>query len=203
MKSANAFVGARGIDSVQFSQTGTAAQAKALKASGIDFVFGYLGLIDAARLAYILDAGMAFMPVTLANHFDGPAAVAQLHALKIPAGVTVWLDLEGKPIYDLPAPEVMRKVEGFNAPVRIAGYMPGLYVGSPQPLTSEELYKLSSVRYWNALSRETDRFGKLAEPRCGWCVWQMTPSRSWAGVWSDINIIGEDFQGRLPVWAVA
>lgn len=198
-----AFVGARGADSLPFSSSGTLEEAKALKASGIDFFVGYLGVINATRLGHLIEAGIAFMPCTLANKFDGALAVASLKALGIPAGVTVWLDLEGRKIFDTAAPVLIAAIDAWSNAVIMAGYMPGIYVGSPQPLTSEELFALKSVRYWNALSRESDRFGKLAEPSCGWCMWQMNPSIVWrdTGVLIDINILGADFKGRVPSWS--
>lgn len=199
MKVTKAFVGARGTDSVQGIDE---KHAKALKESGIDFCVRYLGSATKEEVQTILDAGLAFMPVTFANVFNGQAALNQLAALGIPKGCTVWLDIEGKGICEMPLSELTSKINAWAALMKAAGYEPGLYVGSPQPFTSEELWQLGVVRYWNALSREVDRYGKLAEPQCGWCMWQMHPSVWWAGVWVDVNMIGQDFRGRLPAWVV-
>jgi hypothetical protein len=195
-------VGARGIDSLAFSEGGTAQQANDLARDGIDFFVGYLGAINQERLAYLLAAGIAFMPCTFANKFDGDKAVAQCRALGLPLGVTVWLDLEGKSIFDTASATLIAAINAWATAILAAGFQPGLYVGSPQPLTSEELYALKVTRYWNALSRESDRRGALAEPKCGWCMWQMNPSRVWrsTGVFVDVNMIGADFQGRVPNW---
>lgn len=200
MKTQKAEVGGRYIDSLGFSQAGTATQAVALKASGIDGVFGYLGVINPARLKYVLDTGMSFMAVTLASGYDGATSVKQVQALGLPKGCTVWLDLEGKNAFAMDPKILIQKINDWATAIIAAGYEPGLYVGSPQPLTSSELYHLKVVRYWNALSRESDRLGALAEPQCGWCVWQMNPSRVWrnSGVFVDINIVGADFQMRVP-----
>lgn len=206
MKTSTAFVGARGVDSLPFSQGGTLAQARALKASGIDFVVGYLGAMTPERLKSVLDAGLAFMPVTFAGeYFDGAAdELTQLKALSLPTGCTVWLDLEGQKAFDTPALELIAKINAWADAVKAGGYQPGLYVGSPQPLTSEELWALHVTRYWNALSREADRNGKLAEPKCGWSMWQANPSVMWrdTGVFVDVDFIGADFLGRLPTWVV-
>jgi hypothetical protein len=200
-----AFVGARGIDSLPFSQAGTAAEAKRLATAGTDFVVGYLGAMTPKRLQDILSAGLAFMPVTYAGAYANGATdeIAQLKALGIPQGCTVWLDLEGPKAFKCPPGELIATINMWADAISSAGYIPGLYVGSPQPLTSGELYGLRVVRYWNALSREADRNGALAEPSCGWCMWQMHPSVTWGGVWSDVNMIGQDFKGRLPSWVVA
>lgn len=204
MKTELSKVGYRGVDSYPYSICGTKAQAVKLFASGIDFFVGYLGTMNAERLGDLLDAGLAFMPVTLADRYDGVQTVAQCKALGLTPGVTVWLDLEGKRAYDTPASELIAKVNTWATHVRAAGYEAGIYVGSPQPLTSEELWGLKVTKYWNALSREADRFGRLAEPKCGWCMWQMNPSIHWrdTGVYVDVNMIGKDFLGRLPSWVV-
>ena len=197
-----AFVGARGIDSLPFSQSGTGTQANLLKKAGIDFFVGYLGAVTPIRVQAVLAAGLAFMPVTFANVFDGGKAAAQCMNLGLPTGCTVWLDIEGQDVYHHPA-ELIASINGWADAVARSGYQPGLYVGSPQPLTSEELYSLKVVRYWDALSEEYDRNGHLARPKCGFCMKQLNPSRDWAGVWSDIDIVEQDFFGRLPSWVVS
>src|SRR5690348_11289341 len=112
MKIETAFVGARGVDSLPFSQSGTAEQAQKLAARGVDFLVGYRGVRNAARVGYVLDAGLAFMPVTLAGEvFDGAAdELAQLRALGIPPGCTVWLDVEGKKTLDVPVGELAAEI---------------------------------------------------------------------------------------------
>lgn len=206
MRTALAEVGARGVDSYPYSLGGTADQARKLAASGVDFVVLYLGVANAARVKHVLDAGMAFMPVTLAARYDGAAAVAQCKALGLPAGCTVWLDLEGKSSYETPAPALIAKINAWADAVKAAGYQPGLYIGSPQPLTAGELYALRVVRYWKAPSRVVDRFGTSSDgPQCGFCMWQMWPQKHWrnSGVFVDVNMIGQDFKERLPAWVVA
>jgi hypothetical protein len=81
-----------------------------------------------------------------------------------------------------------------------AGWMPGLYVGAPQPLSSDELFALRVVRYWHGQGRCVDRSGLLAEPTCGWVMSQMYPSAVRGGVLVDVNVIGQDYRGRLPSW---
>lgn len=211
MRAELAEVGARVVDSYQFSATGTLLQAQELKASGIDAVFGYLGVIDAVRLGYVLDTGMAFLPVTLANDFDGARAVARMQALGVPPGVTCFLDVENvwpsqvnAHTLVMPVSLLESRIDDWASHVDAATFEPGLYPGSPQPLTSEQLWQRKVRRYWNALSDERDLNGQLAEPQCGWCVFQMYPSKVWrnTGVLVDMNMIGEDYMGRRPTWAV-
>jgi len=89
------------------------------------------------------------------------------------------------------------------APIKTAGYIPGLYVGSGALLDSKELYALGVVRYWQSLSKEIDARGEFAEPSCGWCMIQLYPSVSVAGVWVDVDVVQKDYRGRLPAWVVA
>ena len=199
MRADLSFVGALGTDCVTVLNTTTAA---ALRALGFHFAVRYLGSISAAELQIILDAGLAFFPVTYADRFDGTQAAEQCAALGIPAGVTVWLDLEG--IGAALAPEsVITQANAWAQAVKNGGYMPGLYVGAGCKLTSQEVYALQHVRYWKGQSHLTDRNGNLVEPGCGWCMTQLYPHVGRAGVDVDIDVIGEDYRNRLPVWAVA
>ncbi len=195
--------GARLVDSLPFSQSGTVEQARALRANGVDGLVGYLGVINAARVAAVVSAGLGFMGVTLAGHYDGAAAVAQCKALGLPAGKTAWLDVEGQAAFATPPSELIAKINAWADIVAAAGYMPGLYVGVPQPLTSDELFKLHVVRYWRGQGSVRDRFNGLAEPGCGWCVTQMYPSHVRAGVLVDVDAVGQDYRGRVPSWVVA
>jgi len=214
MRSEVAFVGARGVDSYPFSRGGTATQAKRLKASGIDFLVGYLGgsNMNAQRLDHVLSAGLAFMPVTLAGeYFDGAGdEIADLRGLRIPTGATVWLDLEGDKSYRWPPSDLIRLVNAWAGAIKAAGYIAGLYVGSPQPLTGLELARLAVTRYWKAPSLVLDRTGRdWSEPSgIGWCMLQAWPSKDWPSpadpdrVWVDVNLVQEDRRGRLPTWVV-
>lgn len=204
MKTEAAKVGARGIDSLPFSMGGTAAQAKALKADGIDFVVGYLGVINATRVQYVLDAGLAFMAVTLGGRYDGPTAVQQIKGLGLSENSSVWLDLEGLDAFHTDPTVLASKVNDWSKAIVVAKQMPCLYVGVPQPFTSDELWSLATVRYWRGQGSIRDRKGALAEPtRCGWCQTQMYPSVVRDGVLVDFNIIGQDYLQRVPNWVVA
>lgn len=214
MRVEKAFVGARLVDSLPFSQSGTAAQARALKATGVDGVIGYLGAMNATRLDYVLDADLAFMPVTKANEFyDGAAdEIAQLKALGIPAGATVWLDIEGERIWQHGkenVAEVMRLLAGWANPINAEGYIASLYVGAPQPLTGKELYSLPFFRYWLGIGRCVDRNGVDAYPACGWCMRQDWHGQKLGMMWRDTGVLVDtnsvqcDHKGRVPSWVVA
>jgi hypothetical protein len=173
----------------------------ALKAEGVKFAVRYLGSLEQAEMLTILASGLALMPVTYAKHYSGVDAVAQLRKLGIPAGVTVWLDLEGET--STPA-DIIAKINAWAGQVAAAGYEPGLYVGAGCVLTSAELYSLRVVRYWDSCSREVSRDGTIAEPKCGWCQIQLVPGNTQiAGIIVDIDVIQQDFQGRMPTWVAS
>ena len=193
-------VGARGTDSLTLIDT--PAKAQAMKASSVDFVLQYIGTVTAPVVDIILDAGLAFMAVTRANHFDGASAVAELNALNLSPGCTVWLDVEDDASVD---PAVLKqKIDAWAVAITAAGFEAGAYIGAACPLTSVELYKLKVTRYWKSQSRILDRNGELAEPSCGWCMLQTFPSVIWAdtGINVDVDIIQQDYRNRLPSWVV-
>lgn len=210
MKAETAFVGARAVDSYPFSGAGTCAQAQALKRTGVDCLIGYLGVMNVVRLNAVLDAGLAFMPVTRAGEYlDGAAdEVAQLEALGIPAGVTVWLDLEGLDAWNTEPAKLIGLINAWADKIAERGWMPGLYVGAPQPLTSKQLYQLRVVRYWWGLGKPIDKTGALVYPDCGWCMIQQWHGQKngmlWkdTGVFVDTNGVQMDHRNRLPVWCV-
>lgn len=205
MRSEKAHVGAVVVDSLPFSMGGTPAQAAALKARGVAALVGYLGVITPARVAMVLDAGMAFIPVTLAGEYeDGPNdELAQLKALGIPSGATVFLDLEGLKAFKSDPVQLAAKIDAWAMAILAAGYIPGLYVGVPQPFTSQELWSLKVQRYWRGQGSVRDRKNDLAEPSgCGWCMTQMFPSVTWGNVLVDANMVGQDYRGRVPTWCV-
>lgn len=204
MRTEPAKVGVIGVDSLPFSQSGTQAQADALADAGMSFVEGYLGVITPARVEYVLKAGMAFMPVTLAGRYDGAEAVAQLRALGLSPGVTTCLDVEGLAAFHTDPKLLAAKVNAWADAVACAGFEPGGYFGSPQPFTSDELWQLHVRRYWRGQGSIRDRKNELAEPtKCGWCVTQAYPSVVRGGVLVDVDMIGEDYLRRVPSWAVA
>jgi hypothetical protein len=206
MKVVNVEVGSVVVDSLPFSQAGTPAQALGLLDRKVRCLVGYLGAINKDRIKFLHDCGIGYMPVTFAGEYkDGPAdELAQLKALCIPEGTTVWLDLEGKVAWDTEPTSLIKMLEAWSKPIVAAGYIAGLYCGVPQPLTSSELWKLSGfTRYWKGQGRQVDRNGRLAEPEgCGWCMYQMFPSITMGGLLVDANMVGQDYRGRVPTMVV-
>lgn len=203
MRTEQAFVGAVVADSLPFSIGGTAIQAQRLQSEGIDCFVGYLGAMNPTRLKYILDAGLAYMPVTFGGEYeDGPLdEIAQLKSLGIPSGTSVWLDMEGLKAFKTDPVVLAGMINAWADAVTKAGWMACLYVGVPQPFTSDELWKLKVVRYWKGQGSVRDRKNALAEPvGCGWTMTQMFPSVTRGGVLVDCNMVGQDFKKRTPTW---
>jgi hypothetical protein len=141
---------------------------------------------------------MGAFGVTLAGRYDGKSAAEQAHLLGLARGTTLFLDLEGKAAYETPPDALIHAINAWADEVALVGYVPGIYVGSPQPLTTDELTRLHVVRYWRAPARVCDRHGALAEPLPGWCVYQAWPSHTRAGVFVDVDFVSQDFKGRVP-----
>lgn len=192
--------GSRGTDSVQDIRPD---QAAALRAAGFDFAVRYLHNVTRDEVAAIVAAGLGFMPVTYAGAYNGADAAAQCSALGLPAGVTVWLDLEGQKAFHLDPHVLIATINDWARPVRAANFQPGIYVGVPQPLTSSELFGLDVVRYWRGQGSIRDRFNELAEPKCGWCMYQTFPSHMRCGVYVDVDITQQDYEKRAPMFATA
>lgn len=196
-----AFVGARGIDSVELVSSPDAARR--VREAQTDFVLQYLGSVTPAVVQAITGAGLGFMPVTYADKFDAAATLLELTQLELPAGVTCWLDVEA--IASMNPRELITRINAWGAAVEGAKGEPGIYVGPGCPLTSLELFhSLTKIhRYWRCGAKIVDRNGQLAEPSCGFCMAQLYPSITWGGIFSDLDIVQEDFLGRLPTWASA
>lgn len=157
------------------NQTLTASQAAAFKVADYSFAMRYVRRdsrsqndLSTDEIAVLHAAGIA---VSIVQHF-GPAegwvptealgiayganAATACHEISIPAGVTVWLDLEGvAPTVD--AETVIRYANAWYSTVAAAGFEPGIYVGWGNGLTGEQLYKrLHFRRYMAAFNLNSD-----------------------------------------------
>ena len=186
---------AMGVDTVVSLTPG---MCSALKSAGMRFAVRYLGGVGLLEVGTILDAGLAFMPVTYAGQYDGFRAVQHMHDLNLPRGCTVWLDVEGAQETPL---ELAAKINAWAHSVQAAGFDAGLYVGAGALLTSAQLYGLAVDRYWHSCSRVTDIAGAESAPACGWSMYQLNPYNTQvAGVTVDVDVIQQDYKGRVPTW---
>lgn len=206
MKLATVPVGAKIIDSLPFSRGGTTLGAKAMAAEGVQGVALYLGAATHVQVSAAHAAGLGVIGVTFGGAYNGAAAVAQAKALGMPDGWPIFLDLEGPAAFATPVDKLTAQVVAWVGPVVAAKFLPCLYVGVPQPFTSDELWKLPVRRYWKGQGLARDRFGNGVEPNhAGWCLTQMWPSQMCGGVLVDHNMHGHDYAngGRGLSWAVS
>lgn len=202
-----AFLGALGCDCD--SKIGLLA-AQRLAGIGMKFIVRYVSLdttegpgdLDKNEVHDILSGGLALMTVQHVRYpgwvpsaqmgsDDGGHAARHTVGAGIPAGVTVWCDLEG---IKGTAQETIDYVKGWHQSVRSAGYGTGIYVGGGCPLTSAELYSLPVDRYWRSFSAVPN------VDRRGYCMLQLYPSTMVGGVPVDLNVVQKDYLGGLPRW---
>ncbi len=188
-------------------------KAKSLAAAGLTFALSYVSLrpglsgpLDAEQLDVLTAAGFRVMPVQYARtrdwsaatgQTDGAAAASNARAAGIPAGCTLWCDLEGA----IPNPDVAVAYANAWANAALAGGAedPGIYIGAGVPLTGQELYdRLAFKRYWRSFSAVPD----IAKR--GYQMLQLFPGNQIvAGVQVDLDVIQTDYLGDRPRWALA
>ena len=206
MKVVDVPVGSVVCDSLPFSLAPTRSAANGLSNNGVKAIAIYTGSVGTA-VQLALEEELGVIPVTRAGAYDNGASdeLKWLQDNGLPKGANVFLDLEGKVTFQQHGDGKLTKlVTDWAVAIAAAGYIPGLYVGVPQPFTSDELWKLPVQRYWRGQGSVRDRNNSLAEPTgCGWCMTQMYPSVMRAGVLVDCNMVGQDYKGRVPNMAVA
>jgi hypothetical protein len=85
---------------------------------------------------------------------------SEVQRVGVPAGVTVWCDLEGVSAAADPD-AVIEYCNAWHQEVAAAGFVPGLYVGDSPGLTAQQLYAaLKFTHYWGAYNLNRDQ-----EPR--------------------------------------
>ena len=158
--------GLRGFDADEKISAQTAA---AFRAHGYRFCLRYVGRVKSnakdlkrTEASTLLAAGLglmpvqhvasdaAWMPTRTKGRSYGAFAAKEAERIGIPAGVTVWCDLEGvAPGTDRDA--VIAYCNEWHSAVAKAGFVPGLYVGWHAGLTATQLYRdLRFTHYWAA-----------------------------------------------------
>lgn len=196
-KSTVATFPAMGVDTVE----NLAGYAAGLKAAGMSFCCRYLGSLTATEAAAIWAASLAIMPVTFGGWQPTPGwgiAAGGMHVRQamgagIPAGTTIWLDLEAD---KADAASTIVGINDWAGEVKAGGYDAGLYVGAGQPLNGQQLYALAVDRYWKS-------FSTVPQPTCGWSMIQLYHTVTIAGANVDVDVLQYDYNGRLPNWAIS
>lgn len=160
--------GARGADT---DTKLTAASAAGLKNAGYAFAIRYVsrstpepgGDLTNREAAIILNAGLALMavqhvrvsgwyPSASLGSSDGAACAANCRSIGLPAGVSVWCDLEGVST-SAGTQSVVDYCNSWERAVTNAGYKAGLYVGANCGLSGYQLYRdLTFQYYWKSMS---------------------------------------------------
>lgn len=207
--------GARGFDCNTVLTAGTAG---AFAAAGFAFAVRYLsrttsapspGDLSAGEAQTILASGLALMavqhvppvgwaPTAALGQTYGAHAVSNAQAIGLPAGMTIWLDLEGTAA-GTQAADVIAYCNTWFGLAKAAGYVPGLYVGTEAVLTSDQLYHaLACGLYWKSGSHVPDIATR------GYCMVQtIDDALVLDGVAYDSDVIQADRLGSTPVWCVA
>jgi hypothetical protein len=194
----------------------TAATAAGLKNAGFVFAIRYLmrkstptpGDLDAAEAALILEAGLGLMavqhvasegwePTVAKGKSYGENALAHARAVGFPAGVNIWLDLEGVN-HSTSAETVIQYCNAWFDEVAAGGYVPGIYVGANAILSGDQLYwRLRTKHYWKSGSTVPDI------PQRGYCMVQrIVANDAVAGVRIDRNVTRTDSFGNAAQWLV-
>jgi hypothetical protein len=192
----------------------TAASVAAFRAAGFSFAIRYLsrttpetsGDLSAAEVATIHNGGLALMAVQHVRSAGwqpsgvlgaqyGHAAAANAIAIGLPAGVSIWLDLEGVAT-GTAASDIIAYCNTWFFAVAHAGYRPGLYVGANCGLTSAQLgTELDCRFYWQSGSSVPAVSGRA------YCMVQtIDKSDVIDGVAYDRDLIQADDHGDTPFW---
>jgi hypothetical protein len=192
----------------------TANSAAGLRSAGFTYAIRYVtrsatppaGDLSAAEARLILNAGLALMPVQhvapagwvpteAKGKTNGVNAVSHVNAVGFPAGVNVWLDLEGV-AHNAAAEATIDYCNAWFEEVSTAGFVPGIYVGANAILNGDQLYwRLKTRHYWKSGSTVPDI------PERGYCMVQRIVNGDVvAGVGIDRNVTKLDNFGNSPLW---
>jgi hypothetical protein len=206
--------GARGFDA---NTPLNAAAAREFWDAGFRFVLRYVGRdamashdLSTAEAELLLAQGFGLMPVqhvlepgwkptgSLGTEY-GANAARFAQQIGIPAGVSLWLDLEGVST-DSQAPDVVAYCNNWYGQVAAAGYVPGVYIGWHPGLTGEQLYsKLSFKHYWAAYNVDGV---STPHPR-GYQMIQSCGTGTVGGITTDaydVDTTAADGMGGVPLW---
>lgn len=192
----------------------SAATAAAFASEGYQFCIRYLSLSAQAQAgdltfseaSNIINSGLALMAV---QHVLSPGWTpsqqlgqeygtnAANHATTIgfPAGVNIWLDLEGVNA-QTPAQAVIDYCTAWYNAVHGAGFVPGIYVGASVILSGQQLYDLPFQHYWQSASQVP------ALPQRGYQMQQFLCNEPVNGIAIDKDTIHADGEGGLPLWLI-
>ena len=182
-----------------------------------DFVVRYLprdgvvtptapqGCLTAPEAENILAGGLALMavqhvasppwtPSAALGQTYGTYAVLNAEAIGLPAGINIWLDLEG--VASGVSPQtVAAYCSAWYDIVSNAGFAPGLYVGANCGLDGDQLAALPFRYFWQSGSTTPTPTG------IGYCMSQsISSSYVLGGVAYDLDTVFTDQTQKTPIW---
>jgi hypothetical protein len=120
---------------------------------------------------------------------DGQAAATNAQEVGLPAGLCIWLDLEGVAVGVAPT-DIADYCNSWYAFVQEAGYVPGIYVGSQCGLSANQLsYDLKVAHYWKSASNVPTVPGR------GYQMVQSLAPDPVDGISIDVDVTQADEQG--------
>lgn len=176
----------------------TQARSNDLSAAEVD-VLHRAGL--AVGVVQHVESATSWAPTPDKGQEYGHGAVLACKEIGVPAGVTVWCDLEGVAT-SIAAKTVAVYCRLWFDQVHAAGYEPGLYVGWHAGLNAEQLYVLPFTKYWGAYNLNVDQ----RPARVGVCMRQGVAKSGdrppGISIEIDTDLVTGDLLGRVPcVWA--
>jgi len=188
----------------------TGAQAKDFVEAGLSFIGRYLprtaastkGCLTQPEIQAILSAGLAILPVqhVMPDGWHPDASLGEIYGqfastyaeqIGIPAGVNIFLDLEGVSSGAVSSDVIAYANEWYDQ-VNAKGYIPGIYCGWANGLTPGQLYSdLKFKNYWAAYNY-TDGVATR-----GVQIQQHT-QKELNGIFYDPDTVKKDLLGDLP-----
>ncbi len=161
-------------------------KCRALVNQGVKFRGGYIDELNAIEIEQQVGEKLPLLLYTYANEFNPQHTLDRLSALSVPAGANVVLDVEAvvtpDQLKDMTPPsvedfvvELKGKINAWGKGLLNHAFLPTIYFGGLQLLTSEEMTSLAVYRYHEGAARLLDRFGKFAVPERGYAMLQGRP----------------------------
>jgi len=159
---------------------------RTLASRGLAFRGGYIDELSPIEIEGQLGNQLPLLLYTYANEFDPSHTLDRLSALGIPAGMNVILDVEAviKPeALQAMTPgdvesfvlELKAKINAWGRGLSNHAFLPCIYFGGLELLTSEEMSSLAVYRYHEGAASLLDRRGAFAVPARGYAMMQGRP----------------------------
>jgi hypothetical protein len=193
---------ARGVDTID--STDLAKLAPQVRAEGFDFAYVYLGGATAAQCIAIASV-MPIIPVTFGNRTDPSEAIGNMTNMGLPwkdpstgTPATLLLDAEAQ---SNPVASLIATWNAWAAGIQKAGARAGIYEGEENtPVTAEQYGDLLFTGYWKSASAVP--LPTFHGQSIGWMCTQFLPAnyKLQCGLVVDVDMIAEDYFGRVPTW---